>query len=62
MPTYRLPRPGDTLAVRTSDPHGDEHHVLIHTVADNGGYLVLSGAWRGTDLEVVIRRVGNTGT
>jgi hypothetical protein len=59
MPTYRTPRVGDLLAVRTSDIHDDEHHVVIHSVADNGNVLVLAGTWQDKDLEVVVRRVGD---
>lgn len=55
---YRLPRVGDILAVRASDPHLDEVQVPIHTVADTGDYLLLAGAWQGHDIEIVIRRVG----
>ena len=58
MPAYRMPRVGDLLAVRTTDPHDDEHHVVLHTVADTGDYLLLAGTWQDTDLEVLIRRVG----
>ena len=58
MPRYRPPRPGDLMAVRSSDPHLDEASVLIHTVADTGAYLLVSGTWQDHDLEVVIRRVG----
>jgi hypothetical protein len=57
---YRPPRPGDLLTVRSSDPHLDEVSVLIHTVADNGGYLFLAGTWGEHDLEVVLRRTGGT--
>ena len=56
---YRPPRPGDVMAVRSSDPYLDEVSVQIHTVADNGTYLLLSGTWQDRDLEVVIRRVGS---
>jgi hypothetical protein len=55
-----MPRVGDLLAVRTSNPHDDETHVVIHTVADNGGVLLLSGSWRDRDVEVVVRRVLDT--
>lgn len=58
MPAYRPPRPGDLITVRTTDPHLDEVQVVIDSVADNGGYLLLSGAWRGKHLEVLVRRVG----
>lgn len=57
MNPYRPPRVGDLLAVRTSSPHDDEHHVVIHTVADTGGVLFLAGTWKDCDLEVVVRRV-----
>lgn len=60
QPTYRPPRPGDLIAVRTSDPRDDEYHVVLHTVADTGDVLYLAGAWQDCDLEVVVRRVGNT--
>lgn len=60
MPTFRMPRVGDLLAVRTSDIHDDETHVVIHSVADNGGVLVLAGTWQDVDLEVIVRRVGDT--
>lgn len=58
MPAYRPPRPGDLLAVRTSDPHADEAQVVIDRVVDNGATLLIAGAWGGRDLEVLIRRVG----
>ena len=58
MPTYRAPRPGDLITVRTSDPHLDEVQVVIDSVADNGDFMFISGAWKNHDLEVVIRRVG----
>lgn len=58
MPGYRAPRPGDLLAVRSSDPRFDEAHVQIDTVADTGDYLLLSGTWQKTNIEIVIRRVG----
>lgn len=60
MAAYRLPRVGDLLAVRTSSPHDDETHVVIERVADNGGVLVLAGTWQDRDLEVIVRRVGDT--
>jgi hypothetical protein len=56
---FRPPRPGDLLTVRSSDPYLDEVQVVVDTVADNGGYLLISGAWQGHDLEVLIRRVGD---
>lgn len=58
MPTYRLPRVGDLLAVRTTDPFDDEGQVPIASVVDTGDYLILSGAWRKTTIEVVVHRVG----
>ena len=58
MPRFRPPRPGDLITVRTTDPHYDEVQVVIDTVADNGGFLLLSGAWQDRNLEVLIRRVG----
>lgn len=60
MPGYRLPRVGDLLAVRTTDPFDDEGQVPIASVVDAGDYLILSGAWRKTSIEVVIHRVGQT--
>lgn len=59
MTSYRPPRVGDLLAVRTSDPHIGEQQVVVHTVADNGGHIFLAGHWQGIDLEVVIRRIGD---
>jgi hypothetical protein len=62
MPNYRPPRVGDLLAVRTSDPYDDrEDQVVLHTVTDNGAALLLAGTWRNTNLEILIRRVGDTG-
>lgn len=58
MPTYRMPRVGDIVTVRTTDPHLDEVTVTVDTVADNGDFMFISGAWDGKDLEVLIRRVG----
>lgn len=60
MPTYRLPRRDDLLAVRTNDPYGDEQHVMITDVADTGDLLTLTGEWRGLRLEVIVRRTGDT--
>jgi hypothetical protein len=60
MPGYRAIRPGDLLAVRSSDPNLDEVQVTIRTVADNGDFIFLAGDWGDRDLEVVIRRVGGT--
>ena len=60
MPTYRMPRPGDLLAVRTTDPYDDEHQVVLHSVTDTGAALLLAGTWRDKNLEVLIRRVGDT--
>lgn len=57
---YRAPRVGDLLAVRSSNPFLTEVQVLITTVADTGGYVLLGGALGDHDLEVVIRRVGAT--
>lgn len=59
MRRYRFPRPGDLLAVRTSDPGDPEHHVVIERVADTGDVMYLAGTWRNRDLEVVLRRVGD---
>lgn len=56
---YRLPRVGDLLAIRTTDPFDDEGQVPIAKVVDTGDYLILSGAWRKTSIEVVIHRVGS---
>jgi hypothetical protein len=58
MAAYRLPRPGDLLTVRSTDPYLDEAHVVVETVADNGRYLLLAGTWGEHELEVVLRRVG----
>ena len=58
MATFRAPRPGDLLAVRSSDPRFEEVHVVVDQVADHGSFLLISGTWEGCDLEVVIRRVG----
>jgi hypothetical protein len=55
---YRPPRPGDLLTVRSSNPYLDEAQVVVETVADNGGFLLISGTWGTHDLEVVLRRVG----
>lgn len=60
MPTYRAPRPDDLLAVRTSDPYGEEQHVMLTQVVDTGDLLTLTGDWRGLRLEVIIRRIGDT--
>lgn len=60
MPGYRAPRPGDLVAIRSSDPRYDEAQVVLDTVADCGDYIVLSGAWKGTTLEVIVRRVGGS--
>jgi hypothetical protein len=57
---YRPPRPGDLLTVRSTDPYLDEVQVMVDRVADNGGYLLIAGSWGGHDLEVVLRRVGET--
>lgn len=58
MPGYRAIRPGDLIAVRTTDPRYAEAHVVLDVVADNGGYLLLSGPWGERELQVLIRRVG----
>lgn len=60
MPTYRPLRPGDLLAVRSNDPYLDEIQVVIGAVIDNGATLLITGDWRGQDLEVLVRRVGDT--
>lgn len=57
---YRPPRAGDLLAVRSTDPHADEIQVVIDRVHDHGTYLLMAGAWDGFDLEVLVRRVGDT--
>ena len=57
---YRPPRAGDLLAVRVTDPYADEAHIVLDHVTDNGATLLMSGRWRGTGLEVLIRRVGDT--
>lgn len=59
MPTtYRMPRPGDIVTVRTNDPHLDEVTVTIDRIGDDGDIIFLAGAWGHRDLEVLIRRVG----
>jgi len=59
MPAYRPPRVGDLMHVRVGD--GDEHSVLIETVADDGNTITLTGPLHPRrDLVVVIRRVGRT--
>ena len=60
MRTYRPPRPGDLLAVRTTDPLLDGAQVVISTAVDNGGYILLGGQWQNHTLEVLIRRIGDT--
>lgn len=55
---FRPPRPGDLMAVRSSDPYLDEVQVVVDRVVDHGSFLLISGAWQGRDLEVVLRRVG----
>ena len=60
MPGYRAFRPGDLIAVRTNDPDLPEVQVILRTVADNGDTVFLAGAWGDRDLEVVLRRVGDT--
>ena len=59
MPVYRAPRPEDLLAIRTSDPYGEEQHVMLTQVTDTGDLLTLTGAWRGLQLQVIVRRVGD---
>ena len=59
MPTYRAPRPDDLLAVRTSDPYGEEQHVMLTRVTDTGDLLTLTGDWQGLRLSVIIRRIGD---
>jgi hypothetical protein len=56
---FRPPRPGDIFTVRSTDPYLDEATVVVETVADNGGYLLIAGRWGSHDLEVVLRRVGD---
>jgi hypothetical protein len=58
--TYRPPRAGDLLAVRVTDPHADEIQIVINRVQDNGRYLLMAGAHGDFDLEVLVRRVGDT--
>lgn len=58
MPGYQAIRPGDLIAIRSSDPRYDEVHVEITTIGDDGHTIFLAGAWGDHDLEVVIRRVG----
>lgn len=58
--TYRAPRAGDLLAVRSNDPHADEIQVVLNRVHDHGTYLLMAGAWGDFDLEVLVRRVGDT--
>jgi hypothetical protein len=58
--TYRAPRAGDLLAVRVTDPYQDEVNIVVGRVTDDGRNLLIAGAWRGWDLEVLIRRVGDT--
>lgn len=60
MPTYRPLRPDDLLAVRTTDPHGNEIQIVLDRVHDNGLCLLMAGAWGDFDLEVLVRRVGDT--
>jgi hypothetical protein len=56
--SYRPPRPGDLLAVRSTDPHLAEEQIVISDVVDNGATLLIAGPWRGRRLEILIRRVG----
>lgn len=60
MPTYRPLRPGDLIAVRVTDPFQDEVNIVIDRVTDDGRNLLIAGAWRGWDLEILARRVGDT--
>jgi hypothetical protein len=60
MPGYRAIRPGDLIAVRTSNPDLPEVQVVLSSVADNGDFMYLAGAWGDHDLEVVVRRVSAT--
>lgn len=60
MPTYRPLRPGDLIAVRVTDPFQDEVNIIIDRVTDDGRNLLIAGAWRGWDLEILARRVGDT--
>lgn len=60
VPAFRLPRPLDLLAVRTSDPYGEEQHVMLTDVTDTGDLLTLTGDWKGLKLSVIIRRIGDT--
>lgn len=57
---YRPFRPGDLLAVRTTDPNGPETQVVLHHVIDSGDVCVMAGRWGSIDLEIVGRRVGDT--
>lgn len=57
---YRPLRPGDLIAVRTSDPNGPETQVVLDRVHDSGFVLVMTGRWGSVDLEIVGRRVGDT--
>lgn len=47
------------MTVRSTDPYLDEVQVVVTTVADNGGFLLIAGAWEDHELEVVFRRVGD---
>ncbi len=57
---YRPFRPGDLLAVRTTDPNGHETQVVLDRVVDTGEVCVMAGRWGSIDLEIVGRRVGDT--
>lgn len=57
---HRTPRPGDLLAVRSSDPYAPETQVVLDRVVDNGATLLMAGRWGAVDLEVLVRRVGAT--
>lgn len=59
-PIFRPFRADDLMAVRTDDPYDeDEYQVVLDTVVDNGRALLLSGAWHGRKLQVLLRRVGD---
>lgn len=57
---YRPFRPGDLIAVRTTDPNGHETQIILDRVTDAGDVCVMAGRWGGFDLEIVGRRVGDT--
>jgi hypothetical protein len=56
---FRPPRPGDIFTVRSNNPRIDETTVVVETVADNGGYLLVAGRWGEHNLEVVFQRIGD---